>query len=717
MTKVFLIRDLLLKFLSYFLFCFYLATVSDSFLLTDDYETYWLPALRWFGTSLSDGIFPTNMGPGGMGSNFISEAQFGFFNPVIFVTSIFTTHFDNLLLFSIIFKAIILAMLQISSARVFSASGIRRFESELFGVGVTTSGFLMYMEVSSWTQSLISMCFSIFALSYLLQKSLARREFILFLFLLYLSFSVGYVYTVLPNLILLSFAAVKYFELAFFKDRLVTFAVFIFALATLIIFLPGLQTRNHTWRSSIWPSNSGFFTPNLGDLLGSPMLSMPQDLTTWTGVVTKNPTGYVFIGLACLISLVSINNISISHYPRKVSYLFLGAFLLVSLGPSDMGPFHWPGRYMPWLAFSIIWVAANLSVGTSKIPRSRQLFGYFLLFIGFLRALALDPSNYLGSFFSFGLGLIFTFFLLKSRRGVKEYRVILFSILIFGILLQHTFMNFSSVKGFAKYASPNIVSKFDTSGLRKDLITFQLANSDRITAKGEDFGARFFFGHQADMLGIKMINTGTAIGHNSLGKYICPSFNGSTCPEAVTQLVSLDAHTSVRLIDVFEINQIIAEHEYHSDLNKLLEPLGWTQTFTNYWREIWVRDTLEPQDMVVNTGEHDFKVIKGDNFEAGNKKILILTNSNYKGGNVQLSQINYPGLKISSSNNVPIKLNSFGAFDSFYQIKIPPGEQSILITWDPPLWQVLKILHVFIIFSWIAIWSVLFLKRSRKSKI
>lgn len=709
-------RNALDFIVKYFLFTAILtgfAKISSTFVLHDDFESYWAPFLYWFGDKISLGLVPTIMGPGGIGLNYISEAQFGFYNPFILFFALITNFFDDILFFSILFKAFILVMLQIGSSRVFKFSGADKFQSELFGFGLATSGYIMYMEVSSWTQSLFSMALTLMSLSFLIKPQKNKNDFLLAVFFLYSSFTVGYVYTAFVNSILVCLLFNWYRKSEFIKSLTVISSGVLSSLAVFAIYAPGLFTSPYTWRSSIYPNNSNFFTPNLGDLVGSSMLSMQQDLTTWGGPVTPNPTGYIFIGIAAVASLFSWKKLLSTNFIGRLAISSSFLFLLISLGPSDFGPFHWPGRYTPWLAFSILWVL-SISQKNSELTKRNYYVAIVIITIGFGRAASLNPRNYLAHIISLLILLLFTllyFELIKGRKAVKP--AILITLLL-GSITQHLYMNFAEVKGFAAYSSPSFKSSFNLKGIDLTLNTFQLADFGRVYEKGVDSGSRFFFGKQSDMVGLRQLNTGTAIGHRNLSYRYCATFNGSTCPEILNQITEKKYEGSNNLLDLMEANQIIAEPEYHYQLDKLMPALGWYMTSKDNWREVWRRVEFEPQDMVVNSRFSQFQILKDRDFDNGIRKVTIVTGDGFIGDNIILSQLNYPKLQVKSQGNVKIMSNNNAIPSSFYVLAIPAGNNSVEIEWKPPLWGFSYFINAMNYIFWIYLLNHSWLRRNKQ---
>ena len=678
--------DFIAKYIIFIALLTVFAKISSTFVLHDDFESYWAPFLYWFGDKISIGLIPTIMGPGGIGLNYISEAQFGFYNPFVVFFALITNFFDDILFFSILFKAFILALLQIGSSRVFKFSGADKFHSELFGFGLATSGYIMYMEVSSWTQSLFSMALTLMSLSFLIKPQKNKKDFLLAVFYLYLSFTIGYVYTAFVNSILVYLLFNWYRKSEFIKSLTVIGSGVLSSLAIFAIYAPGLFTSPYTWRSSIYPNNSNFFTPNLGDLVGSSMLSMQQDLTTWGGPVTPNPTGYIFMGIAALASLFSWKKLLSTNFIGRLAISSCFLFVLISLGPSDFGPFHWPGRYTPWLAFSILWVL-SISQKNSQLTKRNYYVAILFIIIGFGRAASLNPRNYLAHIISLLILLLFTLLYFEFIKGRNALKPAILITLLLGSITQHLYMNFTEVKGFAAYSSPSLKSSFNLEGVDLSLNTFQLADFGRVYEKGVDSGSRFFFGKQSDMVGFRQLNTGTAIGHGNLSDRYCASFNGSTCSEILSQIAEKNYEGNNNLLDLMEANQIIAEPEFHYQLDKLMPALGWYLTSKDNWREVWRRIELEPQDMVVDSRLSKFDILKDRNFDNGIRKVTITTRNGFIGEDVILSQLNYPKLHVKSQGGVQIIQSKDQASNSYYVLDLPAGENSIEIEWKPPFWE------------------------------
>jgi hypothetical protein len=681
----------------YLAICFYvgflltvLGGLNAEFIISDDSKTYWVPFVKWLGTTNFLTNAPIQLPGGGIGGNYLAEAQLSQFNPVILLISLFGNLFTSLFITAFVLKFVAGAIFSIAAYRIFINVNITKYLAFLLACASTFTGFISYVETSSWTQSLFANGFMLMALSFALEEKLTTGKKLTTSFCLILGILMGYVYALLLLPVVIGVVFHQQIKRKNFRTLDFVYLVppMFFAFA---VFLPGLGAASVSWRTGWKPASNGFMTPNAVDLLGSAFLSMKMEVNTWSGAITESPWGYIFIGIPGLIAFFNWRTFRENEFSKLILFL-LGAASLIFIAPSDFGPFHWPIRLMPVFT---IFLMATLGMGYKRNSKSRTYFLLTIIVIGILRAMSVSPRDYRLHFISLVILLIFLILFLKWNKKPKvSTGFLLLSLIFASSILQHSQLFFNTTAGLARYYSPLNPTDYDINGIKTELQTFQLADIGTFQGKDDPAWKNFFFGHESLPLNFNLFNSGTALGHRNFTNKMCIGFNGATCPTSVIDMFTNDSKYSISLLDAMGVNQIISQKIYRKDIEKQLIQNQWILVAESNSRDVWQRKELKQDPL--STGkeftEKEFKAeISKDSLNGRTYKIETNFDENKI---VTTNLLNFPGLVIVKSTSDEMKIIENGAFDSFYALKIPKGPQEFTLTWSPRNWDISKYLYL-----------------------
>ena len=667
-----------------------LGRLNAEFIISDDSKTYWVPFVQWLGTTNFLTNAPIQLPGGGIGGNYLAEAQLSQFNPVILLISMFSNLFSSLLVTAFILKFVACVIFSIAAYRIFLNLNITKYLALLLACASTFTGFISYVETSSWTQSLFANAFMLMALSYALEENLTNRRKFTISFFLILGILMGYVYSLL--LLPIVIGVVVYQQLKEKNFRILDFVYLIPPFFfTLAVFLPGLGAASVSWRTGWKPASNGFMTPNPVDLLGSAFLSMKMEVNTWSGAITGSPWGYIFIGIPALLIFFSWRTFRENEFSNLILFL-LGAAALIFVAPSDFGPFRWPIRLIP--IFTIFLMAA-LGMGYKRDSKSKNFLLITITVFGFLRVMSVSPRDYRLHIISLMVLLGFLFLFIKWSKTPKISTSILLLTLIFASsVMQHSPLFFNTTAGLARYYSPLNASDYNLKGINPELQTFQLADLGTFQGKDDPAWKNFFFGHEALPLKLNLINSGTALGHRNFTNKMCIGFNGSTCPTSVIDMFTFDPKYSISLLDAMGVNQIISQKSYRKDIEKQLILNQWVLVAQSESRDIWQRKQLKKDPLLTGKEFNEMEFRTENLSDSLNGRAYNIKTNFEENQIVTTNLLNFPGLEIVKSSTDKLKIIEQGPFDSFYSLQIPKGPQEFSLNWSPKNWNFSKYLYL-----------------------
>ena len=689
--------------------------MNSKFLITDDSQTYWTPFIRWLGAQSNPFSLPTVLPGGGMGGNYIAEAQLGQNNPIIFLLAKLLHNVSSNLVFSLGLKSTALTIFIYSVYRLYLTINFTNYLALVLALGVGFSGFILYVEIPSWTQATFANGFMLLSIASILNKQTSlKSRYITSSVFCSLGILMGYTYGTLVFLpIVLYLIILTVFENGF-KDPVSYLCIVLPCAMAIATYVPGLMASSVSWKSGWKPANSGFMTMNVGDLFGAGYLSMHSQVNSWGGLITQSPWGYVFLGVPVLASAFSMRNFFKAGLNSKVIVVICCLSALIFIAPSDLGPFHWPVRLSPIFYVFLIGVL-GIGIDTSKL-KSKLFHSTLggLITLGFLRAMALTPGLYKSHLISLGIILIFSIVFLKFLSNQKSLLFGSFSvfILISGILIQHSPAISSQPLDIAQYNSPTSDQGYNLQGLALHTETFQIADIGTFGDNLDPKWKYFFFGHQALPLGVDLFNSGTALGHKNYSQTVCIGFNGSTCPSTSENLMRKDAHYGLIVLDAMGINQIISTKNEQLSLMAKIGESGWRLDSSNEYRDVWHRKVplsfpiasqISPNLNVRQ--EKSIEKVNGYRLEGDISSGVV----------IPISFLNFPGLKIVDLSGNKSTLISNGPFNSFYALKLNPGHIKIDIVWQPRFYSEAKLIYEIAMSFYVLMIILLFYFRTRRT--
>jgi hypothetical protein len=132
------------------------------FYLSGDSIAQWLPVSRRIGQLVRDGeshLMDPSMWSGG---NFVGEARFGIWNPLVVLLDTTVLQLDDLAVAAMLVNLVYLLVLSAGVFLLAREYGAARWPSALAGVAAATGGWTLWMDAAWWTPHLASLSFTPF---------------------------------------------------------------------------------------------------------------------------------------------------------------------------------------------------------------------------------------------------------------------------------------------------------------------------------------------------------------------------------------------------------------------------------------------------------------------------------------------------------------------------------------------------------------------------
>ncbi|MDJ0394269.1 hypothetical protein QMK17_13130 [Rhodococcus sp. G-MC3] len=625
-----------------------------------------------------------------MAGNYPVEGQGGLWNPVQMGINFLAPSVDNMALYAAIVKIGFAVVLALGVYRVALEYGARPVWAAVAAAAVPFSGFTLFFEQPSWVTSLIGMAWVIqawaSAVRYVRGKSGPVPVFVF----LYLAISVGYVHAALMAGV--AAGAVMIGEYIYSRQLLPVAKLAAVSVAAAmcgaITFLPGVLTSGVTWRSGAEGTlNDNFLVVPWSETFSASLPTAVSSMESWGGETTMAPVTYIAWFCVPMLAFVDWRRVSSGMRELSGPAILLGALLLYTAGPSDIGPIRWPARLLPFVAcVLLVGLAVLMSrYGTLRSLRGRLTAAAILVGVLFVRALSSGPQ--LAGRHVLAAVLVLTagglLILVVRRWGVQATAALLMISVIPVALYQiHSYpkvltqWHFPTSQSEAKAGFPDWTGT--TLQLGSRVLTERTENDlvDRWRAQA--------YGNYAKVLDLNYVSAYTPVGHQAFSSLLCVAYEGSTCSDAYSNLFRPDVYTGRTSADLMLLDRVVVQKAQYPEWRQLPVSPGWR----------WV-DVDEPQSDQVAVLERDNGYVSLQNgtvsatvdatvepvaSSAVNESMRV---SSPTGGSVVFARLAWPGYT-AMLNGEPLQTKGLG--DTFLYVDVPAGttDADLEIQFRPP---------------------------------
>lgn len=548
------------------------------FYLWDDTAGAGLPNWLEMAKAVSDGRLPLLQVDMWRGGNFAGEGVGGVWNPVILVAAMFTYAIDNMAIAIALAKTGFLLIMAGGLYLLARNYKVRPTLAATLGTIMPLSGYSFFVDTSTWLNAVILTAFTPWVWWAARRAIHHGGSFVWVVVAGYLACSLGNPY----GLLSVGFVMLGVLVEAWLTGRrnrvvgLVLSGVAVLLL-NVLIYLPLLSTSSVGYRANSTTYNDEFLSPGLTDLLLASTPSAQPFIRTF-GLPFMTVPG-MYLAFFVLPLLPWLRWRTLANW-RKLSGLFVfgGAYLLLTLGPSQVWMFRWPLRLIDflWISVALLFVIlANAGLHRDH-RRQRMIASAVIVFLGFYLAWSDLPQNFrrhaIGALVVLVLVWLIVRFNVVSKAG---YAVLtLGTLLVFGMQV-YWFPGFYNV---INYQFPNSRAELHERFDKYEGMVVQIADLGLVGPKDlvpdrayEDM----LFGNMYAVAGVPSTTAYSGIGFTRFDSLMCTRYQGSiACPEAWDRLWERPEGYDKPLADLMRVSTVVVQHKL-LDLRGEEAPPGW----------------------------------------------------------------------------------------------------------------------------------------------
>src|SRR5665647_585195 len=385
---------------------------NRQFFLQDDSEAGAIPDWLYIGDRLHRGGLPILTPDAWMGGNWTAEGQNGLWNPVQLAIDYVAPMVDRRELLAAGVKGCFALVLALGVYRVALAYGARPAWAAVVGAAMPFSGWVLYYDSATWVTSLFGLAWVTHAWASGVRYSRGRSGPIPMFVFAYLALSIGYVHSAigmgLVSLCVLVGEGLR--SRSWVPAAKVAAVAIAAALCGVVTFLPGYLTSSVTWRvvGAAEVVNDNLFTAPWSESLNAAIpTALPAIQGFSSSQVQHAPVSYIAWFILPVLAFVDWGRARSLLRELAGPLLLLGVMLVVTAGPSHLGPIRWPARMLPFLAATVLVLTGVLVSRAVSLSgwRRKAVIATVLAFISVLRSASAFPHG-IGGYVFWGLILL-----------------------------------------------------------------------------------------------------------------------------------------------------------------------------------------------------------------------------------------------------------------------------------------------------------------------
>jgi len=692
---------------------------NRAFFLQDDSESGAIPNWLYIGDRLHQGTLPILTPDAWMAGNWTVEGQSSLWNPVQLAIDYVAPMVDRLDLLAAGVKGCFAIVLALGVYRVALAYGARPVWAAVVGAAMPFSGWVLYYDSASWVTSLFGLAWMTQAWASGVRYARGQSGPIPVFVFTYLALSIGYVHSAI-GMALVSLCVLVGEGLrsrSWVPAAKVAAVAIAAALCGLVTFLPGYLTSPVTWRVIGTAANTNLFTAPWSESLNAAIpVSLPAIQGFSGSQVQKSPVSYISWFILPVLAFVDWGRARRLVRELAGPLMLVVVMLVVTAGPSQLGPVRWPARMLPLLAVGVLVLIGILVSRVVSLSgwRNKAVVAIVLVAVSVLRSASASPSG-TGQFALWGLILLAVAALviaLGRRFGLAPAAgAVLVSILA---VLWVQVGQFPNNLGVSQWHMPVSRSAAKAHFPHYQGVTLQLGQRAPVKtrAQAEATWHSLVIGNYARTLGLNYVNSYTAVGHQKFSSLLCMRWEGGTCQNAEKYLFADDPTTGLRYADLMGLDRVVLIKHTFPNAPAQGAPIGWH--FVNHKDELaWILERITPRPaqpgrVVASPG------VMVTHVAPGSDTAESLTVSSTGGGSVVFSRLLWPGYTATLDDR-PVPVGSVKGV--FVTVRLPAGTRAarLVLSFRPPgttLGLVLAAVGVALM-SALMIFEVIFWRRRR----
>src|SRR5665647_1551636 len=491
---------------------------NRQFFLQDDSESGAVPDWLYIGDRLHRGGLPILTPDAWMGGNWTVEGQNGLWNPVQLAIDYVAPMVDRLDLLAAGVKGCFALVLALGVYRVALAYGARPSWAAVVGAAMPFSGWVLYYDSATWVTALVSLCV-------LVGEGVRSRSWV-----------------------------------PVAKVAAVAIAA---ALCGLVTFLPGYLTSSVTWRviGKQAVNNNNMLTAPWSETLNAAIPTALPAIQGFSRQVQQAPVSYIAWFILPVLAFVDWGRARRLVRELTGPLMLLIVMLVVTAGPSNLGPVRWPARMLPLVAAAVLVLIGVLVSRAASLAawRRKAVIATAVVVISVLRSASASPHG-LFEFALWGLVLLVVSALVITlgRRfgGAPAAGAVLVSILA---VLWVQVGEYPSNLGVSQWHMPVSRSAAKAHFPNYQGVTLQLGLRAPVKtpADAEATWRSLVFGNYPRTLGLSYVNSYSAVGHQKFSSLLCIRWEGGTCQNAKKYLFAKEPTTGLTYADLMGLDRVV----------------------------------------------------------------------------------------------------------------------------------------------------------------
>lgn len=618
------------------------------------------------------------------GGNFVSEAATGIWNPVILALILLVSPLDNLAL-GITLAKITLLMLGAGGVYLLARGyGATRWLSAAAGAALPLSGWLLFMDATAWTYQTAIAAFTPWAWwavrrCYL--KGFRPASIVVAVVASYTLVSAGDPYGLLALAVVYISLLV---EALFSRRRSAILWLIPLGLGTVllvaVVYLPFLLTSSYGFRQESAVFNDEFLAVNLSDFLGMSMPSHHPWILSFPGAVTFSATYLAWFVLP-LAPWLRWREIADGWRPLSSALTFGGVFLAFTLGPSQLGMFRWPARFIPYVyiaAIVVFAVVASKGLERSR-PRARAAVSVGLIVAAAWVAWSDNPGAWkwhvvVAVLIALALLVVIRWLGLGMRGSIA---LMLGTLVFLGPQLMLSPQNAT----VADYRVPVSRSEMQDSAADKtDGLVVQIFDVGLLVSENppETRWEDLLVGDMPSVAGYASTTAYTGIGFNALDQALCVTYNGGTCPEAWDRLWEKPDGADAVLADLLGATHVVVQNGYADDDQA---PDGWSVSSRTDIVTVYTRDDALPYPGTLTVAGDGVTVTEDALVGKSSEELTVSTEESET--TITFGRVAWPGYQLTvDGETVPTRSGPAGLLTADLPALLDDAKVSL--TFTPP---------------------------------
>jgi hypothetical protein len=449
------------------------------------------------------------------------------------------------------------------------------------------------------------------------------------------------------------------------------------ALLAVVVFLPFVFTASVGVRASSGIWNDEFLSPNLSDLFGLSAPSFKPYIRAF-GLPYLTFPG-LYLAWFALPILPWLRWKPAGGWRGSAGILvFTAVYLLLVVGPSQLGMFRWPARLLPFLYLGFIVILVMLmSTGVRRDrPRVRSAISAAIILLGAWLAFSDMPALWKWHVLTAVLVALFLWVYLRwGNLRARGYAILaVTSLVMLGAQLIITPGNGNVADyNFPRSRSAMVHDFSEYKGLTVQIADFMAMPRNLAPDKA---WTSMLGGSLYSVAGVESTNAYTGIGFNKMDNTLCMSYNGGTCGKAWDALWRKEPDGRT-LAELMNVETVVVERHFTDDK---AAPKGWSVQSRNKWVTVYHRDakSLHPEGRVTAA---DGATVTSD-VDSGSMRETVGIRVSPQGGSLIFARLAWPGYSATLNGKpLPVRTGPSG----LVSIDLPANASgSVVLKFTPP---------------------------------